>query len=165
MFPDYDFKWLHNKAVTRAFPSNRHDTCIDSLLLNIRLSYRWFPEINEALVMFLNYWFYSLSPSTPMILFLGKKKRHNWNIFRFLYSAVTQGFGAHYVNNTDENEYERSLMILAPALKQLSKNTKIIWVAQNPIIETYGNTLAAMARKTSQRKLDHFNRIARNVLK
>ena len=74
MFPDYDFKWLHNKSVTRAFLSNRHDTCIDSQLLNIRISYRWFPEINEALVMFLNYWFYSLSPSTPMVLFLGKKQ-------------------------------------------------------------------------------------------
>ena len=69
------------------------------------------------------------------------------------------------MNNTDENEYEKSLLILEPALKQLSKSTKIIWVAQNPIIETYGNTLAAMARKTSQRKLEHFNQIARNVLK
>jgi hypothetical protein len=64
-------------------------------------------------------------------------------------------------------EYNNLMKKLAAVLKSISNKTQIIWLHQNPIIETYGskNFGAAIKRTATQSKYDNYNLMARQHLK
>ena len=60
--------------------------------------------------------------------------------------------------------YGNDLKGIVPKLRELSKRTRIIWLHQNPIIESC-NDKRTISRAASQEKIDNYNRVARQILK
>jgi hypothetical protein len=60
-------------------------------------------------------------------------------------------------------EYEEMLKILVPLLKALTSRALIIWMHQNPIINT--NNWLAIDQNPTNRKYDKYNVLARRLLK
>ena len=67
----------------------------------------------------------------------------------------------------DHVQYGKLMNKLATTLRSISNKTQIIWLHQNPIIETYGgkNLGAAIKRTATQSKYDKYNLMARQHLK
>ena len=60
-------------------------------------------------------------------------------------------------------EYENLLTNLVPLLKSLTAKSLIIWMHQNPIIET--SVPGAISQNPTNRKYDGYNVLARRLLK
>jgi hypothetical protein len=60
--------------------------------------------------------------------------------------------------------YENDLKGIVPKLRELSKRTRIIWLHQNPMIESCSDK-GAISRTASQEKIDNYNRVAHQILK
>jgi hypothetical protein len=60
--------------------------------------------------------------------------------------------------------YENDLKGIVPKLRELSKRTRIIWLHQNPMIESCSDK-GAISRTASQEKIDNYNRLTRQILK
>jgi hypothetical protein len=64
-------------------------------------------------------------------------------------------------------EYENRLKRLEPVVRQLSRKSHIIWISQTPIIQTCCTRTDndPIHSPTTQNKIDHYNDIARQLLK
>ena len=82
---------------------------------------------------------------------------------------TSPGIATHHMNGTRDSliEYENRLRRLEPVVRQLSRKSHIIWFSQTPIIQTCCTRLDsdAMYSPTTQNKIDHYNDIARQLLK
>ena len=76
------------------------------------------------------------------------------------------GFGGHHMDKQNPHsnvEYENLLTNLVPLLKSLTAKSLIIWMHQNPIIET--SVPGAISQNPTNRKYDGYNVLARRLLK
>ena len=79
---------------------------------------------------------------------------------------ILLGFAGHHMERLHPRsniEYENLLIKLVPLLKTLTAKTLIIWMHQNPIIET--NIPVPYVQNPTNRKYDGYNVLARRLLK
>jgi hypothetical protein len=69
-------------------------------------------------------------------------------------------------NKKNNETYENQLAELVPFISKLSTKSRVIWLHQNPIIDTYeGEFVGPYPRYITQHLIDHYNEAARRIFR
>ena len=164
MLPTYDFVW-GEQPVQRTFLRLHINMSVYSRTLNTRVSFFWIPKITKDLLTLLRKW-ETGEEDAPSVIVLGCSLRKNL-IKKINYNQqLLLGISGHHMERflpRSSVDYEILLTNLVPLLKTLTSKTLIIWMHQNPIIET--NLPVPPLQNPTNRKYDGYNVLARRLLK
>lgn len=124
------------------------DIEIRSSILRLRLSFKWRPLIDDSIVETIRRWLTSDDPSErPHLVFLGMVAHH-----------MLGDNGANY------QLYEEKFAKFAPELAQLANVTRLIWLNQYPVVDSYHHNHDSNKNIYSE-KLHNYNKAIRRMLK
>jgi hypothetical protein len=156
--------WPNSPPVDRLTFKFHQDVIIESAVSNFRLTFRWRPKIGDA-INDLNEWGHFMPYNAPLLLVVGNRRFSNRSCKAIL-SFVKSGWSPHHMEEGGDAHinYENDLKGIVPKLRELSKRTRIVWLHQNPIIESCSDK-RTITRAASQEKIDNYNLVARQILK
>ena len=126
-------------------PFHHGDVDVDSSVLNLRVSFKWRPVINDTVVEMIQNW--TTSDHRPHLILLSMEIYH-----------MLQEFGA------DFQQYKKKLRDFAPILGRLAGVSRVIWLNQYPSVELYGDTDAKNTDIHTQ-KIFQYNEAVRREFK
>ncbi|EFX65920.1 hypothetical protein DAPPUDRAFT_116835 [Daphnia pulex] len=145
IIPDYDRK-SKPSPLPFVYHGNMEVTSeILSEILRLRLSFQWQPLVNDTIIDTIRQWATDSQADRPNLIFLG---------IALWYMIQTPG---------EHQPFQKQLELLAPLLSQLANVSKVIWLNQYPVMETYGDNGAVNTVILSE-KINHYNEDARSEL-
>ncbi|XP_046456029.1 uncharacterized protein LOC124203321 isoform X2 [Daphnia pulex] len=141
IIPDYN-----RKSKPSPLPFVYHGNMeVTSEILRLRLSFQWQPLVNDTIIDTIRQWATDSQADRPNLIFLG---------IALWYMIQTPG---------EHQPFQKQLERLAPLLSQLANVSKVIWLNQYPVMETYGDNGAVNTAIFSE-KINHYNEDARSEL-
>ncbi|XP_057368446.2 N-acetylneuraminate 9-O-acetyltransferase-like [Daphnia carinata] len=128
-------------------PENYHnDVEVSSVLLNIRVSFKWRPLVSDDVTEEIRRWVNSNETDRPYLIFLGMAVWH-----------MLQSEGADY------QLYRKKLLNLAPVLDQLANESQIIWLNQYPSVDFNKEIGVFKTDGITSEKIHGYNEVARRL--